>query len=52
MLSYAPGMIMSNRALTMLTDLLRHNRTTLRTRLRKLEPGRHAHRPTTLSQPW
>ena len=42
MLSYPSGLSVSNRVLITLTDLLRHNRTTLRTRWRKLDPGRHA----------
>ena len=35
-------MTVSNRALIMLADLLRQNRTELRTRWRRLEPGRQA----------
>jgi hypothetical protein len=41
-LSYPSGLSVSNRVLITLTDLLRHNRTTLGTRWRKLDPGHHA----------
>jgi DDE superfamily endonuclease/Helix-turn-helix of DDE superfamily endonuclease len=41
-LSYPAGMTVSNRALIMLADALRQNRTKLGTRWRKLDPGRHA----------
>ena len=40
--SYPSGITVSNRALIMLADLLRKNRTELRTRWRRLEPGRQA----------
>ena len=42
MLSYPAGMTVSNRALIMLSDLLRHHRSVVGTRWRKLEPGQHA----------
>lgn len=40
--SYPSGMTVSNRALIMLADALRQNRTELKTRWRRLEPGRQA----------
>lgn len=40
--SYPSGMTVSNRALIMLADALRKNRTELGTRWRRLEPGRQA----------
>jgi len=40
--SYPSGMTVSNRALIMLGDLLRKNRTELKTRWRRLQPGRQA----------
>ena len=42
MLSYPSGLSVSNRVLITLADLLRHNRTKLGTRWRKLDPGRSA----------
>lgn len=42
MLSYPSGMTGSTRALIMLTDALRHRRTQLRTRWRRLDPGEQA----------
>jgi Helix-turn-helix of DDE superfamily endonuclease len=41
-LSYPAGMTVSNRALIMLSDLLRHHRSVVGTRWPKLEPGQHA----------
>jgi hypothetical protein len=40
--SYLSGITVSNRALIMLADLLRQNRIVLKTRWRRLEPGRQA----------
>ena len=40
--SYPSGMTVSNRALIMLADLLRKNRTELRDPMAALEPGRQA----------
>ncbi len=42
MLSYPSGMTVSNRALIMLADALRQNRAALKTRWRRLDPGRQA----------
>ncbi len=42
MLSYPSGMTVSTRELIMLTDALRHRRTQLRTRWRRLDPGEQA----------
>ncbi len=42
MLSYPSGMTVSNRALIMLADALRHRRTQLRTRWRRLAAGDQA----------
>ena len=42
MLSYPSGMTVSNRALTMLADLLRAHRSKLRTRWRRLDAGQQA----------
>ncbi len=42
MLSYPSGMTVSTRALIMLADALRQRRTQLRTRWRRLDPGRQA----------
>lgn len=38
--SHPAGMTVSNRALIMLADVLRENRAVLRTRWRRLDPGR------------